>query len=62
MDTYGQEAGSVVTIIGWALLVAGTVTFVISLANSSLWVYWLRFLALGFGVLGYGVLKTSSAF
>ena len=48
-----------ISILGWILLAGGTLTFVASLVNNSLEIYWLRFLAIGLAVLGFAVLKTT---
>jgi hypothetical protein len=48
-----------ISISGWILLAGGTATFVASLANNSLKVYWVRFIAIGLAVLGFAMLKTT---
>jgi hypothetical protein len=48
-----------ISISGWILLAGGTVTFVASLANISLEVHWVQFLAIGLAALGFAMLKTT---
>jgi hypothetical protein len=50
-----------ISILGWILLAGGTITLVTSLANNSLEIYWVRFLAIGLAVLGFAMLKTTGA-
>jgi hypothetical protein len=47
--------------IGWILIAGGTLTLIASLANNSLEIYWVRFLAIGLAVLGFAMLKTAGA-
>jgi hypothetical protein len=50
-----------ISILGWILLAGGTLTFVASLANKSLEIYWVRFLAIGLAILGFAMLKNTGA-
>jgi hypothetical protein len=47
--------------LGWILLVIGTATYVISLANRSLSILWVQILAIGIGILGFAILKANGA-
>ena len=57
----GNKARCMISILGWILLAGGTLTFVASLANNNLEIYWVRFLAIGLAVIGFAMLKTTGA-
>ena len=50
-----------ISVLGWIFMAGGTLTLIASLANNSLEIYWVRFLAIGVAVLGFGMLKATGA-
>ena len=57
----GTEAERVISILGWIFLTGGALAYIGSLASNAHWIYWVQILAIGFAVLGFGMLKTTGA-
>ena len=54
-----REDDTITVIIGWILLVGGTVTYLIALAKDSSSMLWIQILAIGIAVFGFAILKAN---